>query len=359
MNIYICSTVRHLLFSLLKATYEQAEPSHIVFFYDYQDIDKSSFNTSVLPAHITISLLSRRDLNQQLSQTAKGRAYRFLAMRNAYLPTTIKQGFTELLGREIPTLAETLRSSLNLFVFNEQNKMARLFRLLTPSYQMIEDGMANYTRKKTQKYKWLPRLLQGKTPTYHLYGESKRCKTIYAVTPEAIPEEIRDKAKPMDFIAKSDSIEFLNPFFGYQPQQSSEDNTFIIATQPVFHKPVLAANYHFEVYAEVITQLKAAGVNCVIKTHPSEDPESYRSRFPDIPLAPSKLPLELLLLGNKQQVNILSICSSAGLGFEQLCHKIDLIEADKISESLPLMKTWQKAPETLQSLINDKIQPYL
>ncbi len=36
LNIYVCSTVRHLLFALLRADLHREEPHHILFFADYQ-----------------------------------------------------------------------------------------------------------------------------------------------------------------------------------------------------------------------------------------------------------------------------------------------------------------------------------
>ncbi|MGF1868608.1 glycosyltransferase family 52 [Photobacterium indicum] len=357
MNVYICSTVRHLLFSLLKATYEKPTPSHIIFFYDYQDIDKNSFDLTALPDHITVSLLSRKAVGKKLSNSLQGKLFHFLAMRNAYLPNTIKHHFARLLGDLLPELKTMITSnSIELFVFNERNKMSRLFRLLVPDYRMIEDGMANYTKKSVSRSKKLIRQLQGKTPSYQLFGESSRCKAIYAVTPDAIPSEIRSKAKQIDFITKSENIGYLDQFFGYQPQQHNDSNAFIIATQPAFHKEVLEAELQLKIYDEIISQLNDIGTTIILKTHPSEDPESYRNRFPNIQLAPSKLPLELLLLSYQKKVNIISISSSAGLGFEHLCNKIELLDAEQISKSKPIMLSWQNNHSELQRVVRDKIK---
>lgn len=357
MNVYICSTVRHLLFSLLKATYEKQVPSHIIFFYDYQEIDKNSFDLTALPEHITVSLLSRKTVGKKLSHSLQGKLFRFLAMRNVYLPEAGKKQFTRLLSSLFPELKTTINNEvLELFVFNERNKMSRLFRLLVPEYQMIEDGMANYTKKNVSRSKWLIRLLQGKAVTYQLFGESRRCKAIYAVTPNAIPTEIRHKARQIDFITKSKNIGYLNKFFGYQSQQHSDSNAFIIATQPVFHKEVLNADIHFRIYDEMISRLNETGATIVLKTHPAEDPKSYQKRYPNIQLAPSKLPLELLLLSYDNKVNIISISSSAGLGFEHICNKVELLDADQISNSEPIMLSWQNNHDELQRIIREKIE---
>ena len=72
MNIYLCSTVRHLLFSLLKAL-SQPEKKQIIFMIcDQQNIDENSFDKTVLPEHVQVVFIKRQMIRNQLYRGFKG-----------------------------------------------------------------------------------------------------------------------------------------------------------------------------------------------------------------------------------------------------------------------------------------------
>lgn len=361
MNVYICSTVRHLLFSLLKATNEKSTPSHILFFYDYQDVDPNSLQPDVLPSNISLSLVSRQSIRERLQSSRKGRILNFFAMRNTYTTEWIRKAFRKYLQQEFPELTHNWESSssLQLFVFNERNKMSRLFRLLVTDYSMIEDGMANYYRIQCNKNKWPIRLLQGKPPTHKVFGESQRCKAIYVITPDATPQEIRRKTIKIDFIQNACDFEPINRFFGFQPLQESESSPFIIATQPTFYKEFAKSRLHHVIYREMINQITAYGTKVIFKTHPQENAEEYQELYPEVPLAQPKIPLELIALNSKSKVNIISITSSAGLGFEDYCHRTQLIEQDERTQAKDIMLSWDKHSDLLAQTIKKKIAPLM
>ena len=72
MNIFLCSTVRHLLFSLLKAI-KQSDRKNIIFMIcDQQNIDRNNFDVSHLPKNIEVVFFNRNDIRKKLYSGFQG-----------------------------------------------------------------------------------------------------------------------------------------------------------------------------------------------------------------------------------------------------------------------------------------------
>jgi hypothetical protein len=56
MNIFLCSTVRHLLFSLLKAL-KQSDYKIFFMICDHQNIDINNVDVNHLPKHVEVFFL--------------------------------------------------------------------------------------------------------------------------------------------------------------------------------------------------------------------------------------------------------------------------------------------------------------
>lgn len=69
------------------------------------------------------------------------------------------------LTRLTPINSESFDSG-QLFLFNDNNKMSRLFKLLSPNYEIIEDGIGNYLKVAVKGTKRHARFLSGKTKTF-------------------------------------------------------------------------------------------------------------------------------------------------------------------------------------------------
>ena len=52
LNIYVCSTVRHLLFALLRSDLLKEETHHILFFADYQHTSLADWHLDSLPVKV-------------------------------------------------------------------------------------------------------------------------------------------------------------------------------------------------------------------------------------------------------------------------------------------------------------------
>ncbi|MFA0551872.1 hypothetical protein AB4538_13610, partial [Vibrio lentus] len=140
MNLYVCSTLRHFLFSISKSCYQPSEHSTILFFYDYQGIDKDKINKNIKSENIEIILISRKELIFNLKKSWLGKLTLFLSMRNIQPnEQLIKLVSYQLIKLKI--LKPSDFNNLSLFIFNDKNKVARIFKLLIKNYAIIEDGV--------------------------------------------------------------------------------------------------------------------------------------------------------------------------------------------------------------------------
>lgn len=353
MNIYICTTLRHLLFSIAKASNEPNKKSQILFFYDYQGIDTDALDTTNLPKNIKLTLLSRKKLTKKLKLTFKGKLYLALSLRMINLPKFIKKKLILEVNDLIPEI-ELNQQKLNLFVFNERNKMSRLFRMMVSTYEMIEDGVGNYYEIPVQFPKNIIRFFQGKKPSSWVFGESKRCKSINAVFPEKLPRSVIKKGKEIDFLNSQNQLEIINKIFKFTPSNSSKGELFIIATQPPSKKALKHLkdkNFLYKLNQEIINYCDNNNIAVVMKTHPKENAIDYQKFFPMMTFLPSKYPLELQILNSTNKVTIVSINSSAGLGFEKYCSRLKLIPDHDLHQFVKIISDWEKDIHKLRKTI--------
>jgi len=353
MNLYICSTLRHLLFSVLKAKNEPNQESHILFFYDYQDIDMNMLDTTCLPDHIKLTLLSRKELTRKLKQSLKGKLYLFLSLRTINLPELLKNKLKIYISGFIPGLSIS-NKKIALFVFNERNKMSRLFRTMVSEYEMIEDGVGNYFKVPTVGTQGIVRFLQNKPTQYWLFGEEARCKRIYVVSPEKLPEDIQHKAVQIDFLKNKKNIALINGVFKFSPTKKNPNNSMIIATMPtgsaLFNK-LKNKQFLFQLNQHFIDFADEHDIAVSIKTHPSESIKDYDKYFPNINFLPSKLPLELFILNAEKSPTIISIASSAGIGFEDYCRRITLIPESSLEGFVDIILSWENNEDKLKETV--------
>jgi len=350
MNVYICSTLRHLLFSISKAHNESSKKSHILFFYDYQDIDSNTLDTKNLPNNIKITLLSRKKLTKQLKVTFKGKLYLALSLRANNLPKWLKIQITLAVNNLIPELNFSQKDT-NLFVFNERNKMSRLFRMMVSDYEMIEDGVGNYYEIPVSFPKNIIRYFQGEKPSSWVFGENKRCKRINVVSPEKLPSRVRGKGYEIDFLNSAAPLDTINNVFKFIPVNANEDEDklFIIATQPAPERRL--KKFSYQINQEIIDYCHKNNFAITMKIHPSENINDYLHIFPKMVFLPSKAPLELQILNSTKKVTVVSLNSSAGLGFEKHCSILKLIPDNDLHRFIDIIDSWEKDVNKLKKVI--------
>ena len=336
MNIFLCSTVRHLLFSLLKAIKQSDEKSIIFMICDQQNIDKNNFDVSKLPKNIEVIFFKRTDIRKKVYSGFQGKLIKLMANYKVSLPTSFKKNVAEMIFIQALEANLSLKelSSPTLYLYNDRNKMSRLFRLAFNDYHLIDEGLSNYSGKPLKAHEKLISFISGSKKKKRFFGDDERCKSISLVNAEKAPEGLKDKVQQIDFINTESINDYCYDFFkvstDIQPQ-------CVLATQPLESSDVDMA-----IYKKIILACQKNNFTVAIKPHPREDISRYVDEFPGTLLIESKIPLELLIFKVHKKINILSIYSSAGLGFEDYSTCLKLIEDNELENINLLFSQWRK-----------------
>ncbi|MGE4578838.1 MAG: glycosyltransferase family 52 [Desulfuromonadales bacterium] len=355
MNIYICSTVRNLLFATMKSISEPDVFSNILMIVDQQNVDKKDFDLSALPCNIQIDFIARKHIRRKLDSRFVGVLLRLLAALNVKTPARSRSWIRcWLFDFLFKTLQLDLDESDRLILFNDRNRVARLFRLGFSNYAVIEDGLSNYSGKSLKFFEKLWRFLSGNRIGKRYLGDDSRCHTIYLLNPDKAPNAIRKKVKPIDFISRKNILGVCSPFFRYGADQGKVSTySCVFATQPIAVGKFTCSGYDLDVYSKILSYLSDTGQKPVIKVHPREDVEKYRKAFPSYEVVGGKVPLELMVFGSEQKCKIYSIYSTAGMGFEQYSQRITLVKDEEAESMAALFESWRREPTLLDNRIKD------
>ena len=356
-DTYICSTVRHLLFSLYKAQ-DSNNQAVIVFFYDFQNIEPQQLDATQLPDNISLILVNRKSLVRHIKTSGLiGRLILFCSLRGISISTSTMSKLVNLLHSYDSNFNFTID---NLFLFNDNNKMSRLFRLLNQSYSMIEDGMGNYIEHKIESIpKQALRYIQGKRPKYYVFGEKDQCKEVFAIHPDNLPKSIIHKGEKLILSKDKVVVDTIKTCFRFKCIPGFSENGLIIATQPVFNEikdKLISDEFFLTIYKTIISLSKERGITPVLKLHPLEERRDYESLDnKDIEFLPSKLPLELYLLSTSEKTNIITINSSVGIGMEEYCNVYSLIPDTKVSDYIEVLSKYEIDRDNLQEAISTQL----
>ncbi|CAH6811293.1 Polysaccharide biosynthesis protein CpsK(V) [Vibrio chagasii] len=356
-NLYICSTVRHVMLSVFHAV-KSNKHSTIVLFNDYQNIPSTLINIYNLPSNINIIFASRDELTSEIKR--KGLIGKFIiksSMLGLRIPNILKSALTSYVNNYkniIPYLG-----SYELFVFNDDNKMSRLFRLLVPTYKMIEDGMRNYIEIPVNSpVKKVFRKLKGYPSKAMIMGEKKDCLEIHLLSPEKSPLKIKDKVKKLTLSKSGHAVEVVSELFQVD-NYKNEKRTIILATQPTSKENALRfqdINFVKKVYQNIYQQAVSAGYDVVLKLHPSEPKGDYNKLFEGVKQLPSKLPVELFLMMSNKKMGIVSLFSSVGMGLEEYCDVFQILKQTEIAETINTLVGFEQNPEELDLRIKQVLQ---
>ncbi len=356
-NLYICSTVRHVMLSVFNAV-KSNKYSTIVLFNDYQNIPSTLINTSNLPSNINIILASRDELTSEIKR--KGLIGKFIiksSMLGLRIPNVLKNSLTSYINNYKNILPDL--GSYELFVFNDDNKMSRLFRLLVPTYKMIEDGMRNYIEIPIHSpVKKIFRRFKGYASKTMIMGEKKECLEIHLLSPEKSPLTVKDKVKKLTLSKSGHAVEVVSELFQVD-NYTNEKRTIILATQPTSKENALRfkdINFVKKVYQDIYKQAINAGYNVVLKLHPSEPKDDYNKLFKGVEQLPPKLPVELFLMLSDKKMGIVSLFSSVGMGLEEYCDVFQILKQEEIAETINTIASFEQNPAELDLRIKQVLQ---
>lgn len=353
MNVYVCSTVRHLLFALCRASYYRDEQHHILFFADYQRASLADWQLAELPGNCRLYELSRARFRRELEQSIGGRLSYQLARGLLSAPAWLRAPVIATLAESAPDLARALQSALpfSLWLFNERNRMARLFRLLTPDFNIIEDGESNYLEYALPWWKGLPRRLRGRPSHYRCLGDDPRCREIWVVYPERLPPLIRSKGREICFLTTPAAVDIIRKVMGANRLPRIMAHSVILATQPLDGMASMSVQDKQTIYETIVSVLASQGREVILKLHPAENPADYDILKGRVVPAPMKVPVEALILSASAPPLLLSVSSSAGLGFERFCTRIKLIE----NNDFATLRHWAKQPDALRACLSQNL----
>jgi hypothetical protein len=357
-NLYICSTVRHVMLSVFHAV-KSDKKTTIVLFSDYQDIPFDLINTSNLPSNIKVILVSRDKLTSEIKK--KGFIGKFIiksSMLGLRIPVFLKKSLIHYINSYEKNILPDM-GCYELFVFNDDNKMSRLFRLLVPTYKMIEDGMRNYIEIPIHSpIKKIFRRFKGYPSKTMIMGEKKECLEILLLSPEKSPLAVKDKVKKLTLSKSGHAVEVVSKLFQVD-NYTNEKRTIILATQPTSKKNALRfkdINFVKKVYQDIYKQAINAGYNVVLKLHPSESKDDYNKFFEGVEQLPPKLPVELFLMLSNKKMGIVSLFSSVGMGLEEYCDVFQLLKQEEMTDAVKNIASFEQNREDLDLRIKQVLQ---
>jgi len=359
MNFYICSTVRHFLFALLKAFSETDETHHILFFSDFQATSLDAWNLSNLPANITVHEGNRREFRARLTRTTRGKLFYFLALRNLWAPALLEEAFFSTLEDLHADIAQAFRNAnpRNLWLFNERNKMARAFRLVNQNFFLIEEGSGNYHYFTKSVWRWPGRFLLGRPFNKLSFGEDRRCRKILVSYPDKVPSYVRHKAEKLEFLDTPESKQKVREMFEDAIDFNTLSGAIILATSPLDEIHNIDKEKKLALYKLIFETLSDLGFRSVLKLHPREDPRDYELIADSIYTVPEKLPLEIIILLSDQPVTVVSFFTSAGIGLEPYFNLIELCSrSDSEGYDIPRLHEWIKHPDRLRALLGERLK---
>ena len=337
----------------MRANYHLDERHLILYFSDYQDARLSLDETRNQAGVSQVVQLERIALKDQLKSTVLGRVIYFCAMRILPIGSFMRQKLIDAITQVAPELekVDSLSNGHRLWLFNQRNRMSRLFRLLSPTFRIIEDGESNYFPRIVPAWKRPARLLLGLPATHRYYGEDKRCKEVWVQDLGRLPEYVRDKGRLIDFVDPTAARQAATVLFGSQATLDEDQPVAILATQPLELYKGSSLNGKLALYRLTVRHLRISGYTVYLKPHPAEDLSDYAAFTDDSSILDHKVPLEVYLCNMTQPALVVSMFSAAGLGFEKICKRIPLIDNDHMGE----YARWIKQPELLETALSDKI----
>ncbi|MEZ9470073.1 glycosyltransferase family 52 [Vibrio lentus] len=337
MNLYLCSTLRHFLFALLKSLKEVEQESKIIVVTDQQGLESESFDLSILPSTITVKFIGRKKLLEEIYSGGVGIIHKCFAVTNYQNEFFKKRTVNKLYENEI--LSEKFTDEkTRLFLFNDRNRLSRLMRLAFPFYEVIEDGLSNYTGTELSLTE---RFLSNKKGRRYI-GDDRRCKFIHLLQPELAPSQIVKKVQRIEFIDSNNVNKFLYSIFKLD-NSSVDVPDVIIATQPISISGMSDSGDDINVYRRMVEYLEAKNCTYAFKVHPRENEDKYKNAFPTSKFVKSKIPLELLVFSSSSSPMILSVYSSAGMGFEGFCRRVTLITDDEAERQADIYDKWKQS----------------
>ncbi|WP_241906915.1 glycosyltransferase family 52 [Vibrio lentus] len=324
------------MFALLKSLYDEGQQGRIIVITDQQSLDPNCFDLSVLPSTISVKFVGRKQILDSVYDGRLGLVHKLFATANISSNFFRKRTLKKLNEYGLLNSKHDLEGA-SLYLFNDRNRLARLMRLAFTEYEVIEDGLSNYTGSELS---FIERYVLNKKGRRFI-GDDERCNAIHLLTPKLAAHQLSSKVKLIKFISSINVNSFIYPLFKVDKSEVSIPEV-IIATQPISMANMNESKIDIAVYQKMVDYLKLKNHSYAFKVHPRENEMKYIEAFPDAHFIESKTPLELLVFSSSESPTVLSIYSSAGMGFEGYCERATLIKDDEAEQQAEIYGQWRK-----------------
>jgi len=354
LDLYLCSTVRNLIFALLRSFTFSKNKSLIIVITDQQNLSPLNYNLTILPKNIEIVFLKRKEILNSVYSGTYGYIYKMFSIGEYRLPKFLKNKLLNIIFKKIPMLIPYFSSPHSeLYLFNDRNRLAKLLRVTWGKYHIIEDGLSNYMQKRSSVFFKMKMIIQNREFRYRLIGDHSDCSSVFLLRPEEADPVILHKSKKIDFIDCHLAHESLKLFFQVN---AFEDFDVIIATQPIAIGDLSHSEFDLVIYGKIITYLQNMNLKIAFKCHPRESANRYAKLAEDLVIIDSKIPLEVLLLSSACIPKVISIYSTAGMGFEDFCNRLTLIKNEQKNKQEQIFLDWKHNSNLIDIRLRELIQ---
>lgn len=286
-DIYICTTVYHLLIALVKQLINNHRADLILCKSPYIAPD-------------TLKKLQKCDIFKKIFiyEDIEDRGYQIGWVEKIIHGTSYAKKYFYSKS----ALTNEYWENSNIYIFNDDSFFGKWFNQCNIPYHLLEDGLNHYSItpiKKQQNYIFIRKCL-GIFCGHH--GLSSRMIDLEVNSKEKIPEILKKKAiaVPRANLFNQLTIQqkkiLIDIFNANQINQSFNDysnkETTLLITQPLSEDLIISHEKKIKIYQELIRRYAHGQV--FIKPHPREK-EDYSSIFPNsIILNLQDIPLEIL-----------------------------------------------------------------
>ncbi|MFM5035281.1 polysialyltransferase family glycosyltransferase [Aeromonas media] len=294
-NIYVCTTLRHLLFSLIISKKKSHETNHVIFCFDHQDVDKNAIDLkNNLDKNTFVYYINERDM---IDDFVKGNFFSFseFISRNVHLGL---KGFLfpkRYIGKKI----KNFKMNSSVYLYHNGTFLSKYFRCFNEVF-LIEDGLVNYsTIEISNPVKKIIRFLTNRKSKY-VMGEEDYIKKIYLMEPTRSHARVKFKVDHLkDLLGDIDVRETQRLHSIFKSPQIQDGTTFFL-TQALDIAGLCSKKDKIDIYRRILNELKMKiNDKIYIKIHPAESIQDYfplEKEVENMEFIDSKIPFELLHL---------------------------------------------------------------
>ena len=345
VNIFVCSTMYHVLLSSLIAQTVKESGSNILVLDCTCYPNAHNYDWDSLSPLFDEALIFE-DQEMQLSSITEYLFY--------------KRSVKKKMEQKFPLLKkirEDYSKSLlkvNCYINEDGHNFSRYFIYYFRNIVMLEEGMQIYKAFVRNEAFWLKFLKYRVLGIIRPNGVDERIREIWVQYPEKLPITIRHKGVRIDLselffkMEESDCLDVFKHILGFSGNimeilrevfAEKEDITLLI-TQPFSEDKLISEAEKIDIYKKIVQsiELNNSQAGClIIKPHPRETTD-YSQIFDNAIIIPNGFPMEMIRFAwEKKDIGIsfaVTVDSTAILNIKEFCERIQVYGNCDITKTL-------------------------